>query len=108
MIFLELFIEFFQLLVLLLCSIYTHAGHIGWLAGTLDITSKLDILRMSKFDSYWVSGFGEDFWKKNYDDGRLVMAKAHIACRPGELKINFKTSGKSNCYQILGKSYIYL
>jgi hypothetical protein len=47
-----------------LCSIYRHGGHIGWSAGSSDITFKGNPVRMiqAKFGLNWPSGFrGEDF-----------------------------------------------
>ena len=88
------FLGFF-LLILSLCSIYSNGGHVGWSAGSSDITFKADPLRMiqAKFRLNWPSGFrGEDLFIKVYgrttdgrtddgrtDDGRQVMAKAHMA-----------------------------
>ena len=45
---------------------------------------------VAKFDSNWFSGFREEDFLKSLqtdDDGREVMAIAHLAFWPGALKI---------------------
>ena len=73
-----------------ICSIFSNSGHVGWCTASPDTNLKLDILVMiqTKFGFHWSNTFrGEDFWKslrrttdgrRTTDDGRQVMAIAHI------------------------------
>ena len=75
-----------------ICSIFSNSGHVGWCTSSPDTILKLDTLVMiqTKFGFHCSSTFrGEDFWKSlrrttddgwttNDDNGRQVMAIAHM------------------------------
>ena len=72
---------------------FTICGHVGWCTASPDTMLKLDTLVMiqTMFGFHWSSTFrGEDFWKSlrrtTDDDGRQVMAIAHLTLGSGELK----------------------
>jgi hypothetical protein len=69
-----------------ICSIFSNTGHVGWCTASPDTILKLDTLVMiqTKFGLNWSGSFrGEDFLKSfttyDADDGRQVMAIAHLA-----------------------------
>ena len=70
-------------------------SHISWSAGTSETFVKLDILRMivAKFGSNWFRVSEKKIFEKVYRwttmDRRQVMAIAHMAFWPGELKSSF-------------------
>ena len=71
---------------ILLCSIFSNSGHVGWCTASPETILKLDTLVMiqTKFGFHWSCTFrGEDFWKRlrrttDDDDGCQVMAIAHM------------------------------
>ena len=82
-----------------ICSIFSNSGHVGWSAGSLDITFKGNPLRMiqAKFGLNWPSGFrGEDFWKSlQTDDGRRTPSdgnSSHRWAKKEEVSVNLKTT----------------
>ena len=78
---------------------FSHGGHLGWLAGSPDTFFKLDtpMMIVAKFGFIWPSSVrGEDFCRSyrrrtttpddagrrtTPDAGRKVMGKAHLALR---------------------------
>ena len=70
-----------------ICSIFSNSSHVGWCTASPDTILKLDTLVMilTNFGFHWSSTFrGEDFWKslrRTTDDGRQVMAIAHMTLR---------------------------
>jgi hypothetical protein len=76
-------------------SLFLIWPYISWSAGTSETFVKLDILRMivAKFGSNWFRVSEKKIFEKVYrwttTDRRQVMAIAHMAFWPGELKSSF-------------------